>query len=117
MVEQITANSDVSMAVAKSAAPVRAEVSRPVEPSPEKAIAENALTLEKMEAIIQVANAALESANNSLKFQMDDSLNRPIVSVVDQDSGEVIRQLPSEELVRIARSIESMRGVLFDSTT
>lgn len=73
------------------------------------------LSREEMQEVIDVANAALKNANNSLQFQIDDSLEQPIVSVVDQDSGEVIRQLPSEEIVRISRSIDSMRGVLFDT--
>jgi flagellar protein FlaG len=73
------------------------------------------LSPEEMQEVIDVANAALKNANNSLQFQIDESLEQPIVSVVDQDSGEVIRQLPSEEIVRISRSIDSMRGVLFDT--
>ena len=75
------------------------------------------LSAERIAQIAKVANATLEVANNSLRFRIDESVKRPIVSVVDQESGQVIRQLPSEELVRISHSIESMRGILFDTIT
>lgn len=75
------------------------------------------LSAERIAQIAKVANATLEAANNSLRFRIDESVKRPIVSVVDQESGQVIRQLPSEELVRISQSIESMRGILFDTIT
>ena len=39
---------------------------------------------------------------------MDEVLHRPIVSVVDKESGKVLRQLPAEEVVRAARNIEYM---------
>jgi uncharacterized FlaG/YvyC family protein len=34
--------------------------------------------------------------------------------VLDTRSGEVIRQLPSEEVVRVAHNIEKLKGLLFD---
>lgn len=114
MVDQVSMSADLSTAVSQSATRPRAEISVPAEP---KGKAEPSLSLEKMQEIIQVANAAMEGANNSLRFQVDESLSQPIVSVVDQNSGDVIRQLPSEEIVRISRSIESMRGILFDAIT
>ena len=72
---------------------------------------------DELKEMLEFANRALEGANNSLRFQFNDSVEVPVVTVVDQSSGQVIRQLPSEEIVRIAESIESMRGVLFDSMT
>lgn len=51
---------------------------------------------------------------SGLKFRIDEILDRPIVSVIDEASGAVIRQLPSEEVVRAAHNIEYMRGILFD---
>ena len=73
-----------------------------------------ALSTENVEKALETTNAALQSANNSLRFQMDKALNHPIVSVVDENSGEVLRQFPSEEMVRVSRNIDSLRGVIFD---
>ena len=76
----------------------------------------DSVSLSEIKEIVAVANATLQIMNNSLKFRVDEVVEKPIVTVVDQDSGKVVRQLPSEELVRIAHSIESMKGVLFDAT-
>ena len=116
MVDQVSMNTDLSAVISQVATRPRVDAESPKAVAAKPEVSPT-LSLEKMEQIVQVANATLESANNSLRFQVDDSVKAPIVTVVDQDSGEVIRQLPSEELVRIARSIESMRGVLFDAIT
>lgn len=75
----------------------------------------DALSVENIEKALESINGALKNANNSLRFQIDNSVSQPIISVVDQDSGEILRQYPSEEVVRISRNIDSLRGVLFDS--
>ena len=54
------------------------------------------------------------TSSKGLKFSVDEVLDKQIVSVVDKESGEILRQLPSEEIVRAARNIEYMRGILFD---
>lgn len=73
---------------------------------------------EKLGQLIRELEEQLPTtASKGLRFQMDETLNRPIVSVVDKDSGQVLRQLPTEEVVRSARNIDYMRGILFDDYT
>ena len=70
---------------------------------------------EKLGQLIRELEEKLPTtASKGLRFQMDETLNRPIVSVVDKESGLVLRQLPTEEVVRAARNIDYMRGILFD---
>jgi flagellar protein FlaG len=45
----------------------------------------------------------LSSASRSLQINVDGELRSPIVTVLDTDTDEVIRQIPSEELVALAR--------------
>lgn len=73
---------------------------------------------EKLGQLIRELEEQLPTtASKGLRFQMDETLNRPIVSVVDKESGQVLRQLPTEEVVRAARNIDYMRGILFDDYT
>ena len=74
-----------------------------------------ALSVENVERAIESVNTALKNANNSLRFQVDAAVRQPIISVVEKDTGKVLRQYPSEEVVRISKNIDSLRGVLFDS--
>jgi flagellar protein FlaG len=38
-----------------------------------------------------------------------------VVSVVDPESGEVIRQIPAEEVVAVARTLGQMQGLLINT--
>lgn len=73
---------------------------------------------EKLSELIKELEEKLPTtASKGLVFRMDPILEKPIVSVIDKESGAVIRQLPPEEVVRAARNIEVMRGILFDDFT
>lgn len=61
----------------------------------------------------------------ALKITVDDAVDIPVVTVVDQGSNKVIRQIPNEEVVALARFMEgqnfddyssksALRGVLLD---
>lgn len=62
------------------------------------------------ESLQKAANRMEEyvrSVGRSLQFRVDDSSGRIVVSVRDQSTGELIRQIPSESALRIAEQIES----------
>jgi flagellar protein FlaG len=62
-----------------------------------------------MEALKQMIDAR---APNSLSFSIDDSTGKTVVMVTDAETGEMIRQIPSEEMLALARSLEKMQGML-----
>ncbi|MDW7745231.1 flagellar protein FlaG [Halomonas sp.] len=47
-----------------------------------------------------------------LEFELSEENQRPITRIVDRDSGETIRQIPSEEVLRVAERIEELKGRL-----
>ncbi len=60
---------------------------------------------------------ALESINNSLKawstgmrFEMDEDAQRLVVSIVDSETGDVLRTIPSEAVLRVAKMITQLQG-------
>lgn len=48
-----------------------------------------------------------------LAFSIDEDTDRPVVRITDASTGELIRQIPSQEALDIARSLDKMKGVLF----
>ena len=46
---------------------------------------------------------------------MDDVAKRSVIRVIDKSSGDLIRQLPNEEVLRAVRNIELLRGILFEN--
>lgn len=55
----------------------------------------------------------VQSAQYNLQFQLHDDSSRMVVKVTEIASGEVIRQIPSEEALRLAENLSEIRSVLF----
>jgi flagellar protein FlaG len=64
------------------------------------------------QAVEQVKSAVKPVAANSLQFSIDDTTGRTIVKIVDTQTGNTIRQIPSEEILAIAQNIDRMQGLL-----
>ncbi len=47
---------------------------------------------------------------NSLEFQIDQSTGKTLVKITDTETNTVVRQIPSEELLIIARALDQMQG-------
>ena len=54
-----------------------------------------------------------QNIQRNLNFSINESTGRTVVEVTDRVSGEVIRQLPTEEALRLAESLDEMRSLLF----
>lgn len=55
----------------------------------------------------------VDAAGRNIQFQLDDDSGRMVVKVTEASSGDVIRQMPSEEALRLAENLAEMSGVLF----
>lgn len=68
--------------------------------------------LKEIDNAIAKLNEALASKDHSIRFRRDETLNRSVITVVNDDTGEVVRQLPSEEMLQVARNLESLKGII-----
>lgn len=68
---------------------------------------------EQLESVVANMQSAMQSIRRDINFQLDDSTGRVVVKVVDGSSGEVVRQIPSEEALELAARLEDMRSLLF----
>ena len=64
-------------------------------------------------AVLEI-NKALEKIPTALAFQVDQNSKRFVVNVADVSTGELIRQIPGDAVLRIARQLESLKGIIFD---
>ena len=60
----------------------------------------------KKEEISDAISNLERSFNRAIRFEIDSELDAVIVKVIDKESGDVIRQIPSEELVELSRKIK-----------
>ncbi len=74
--------------------------------------AQPAVSKAEVKTAVSSLNVELESLDRSLRFEVDDSTELLIVSVIDQE-GNVVRQIPPEVSVRLAAS-RDLSGLLAD---
>ena len=94
--------------------PGRSGAAAPAEEANAPAEAVDAATPAQLEQAVREANASLQLRSVGLRFEVDRDTDKLIVKVVDRDSGELIRQIPSEEAVRIAKVLGRVPGLLMD---
>lgn len=69
-------------------------------------------TKEVMQAAAQQIQGYLRESGRNLNVSVDESTGYYVARVVNPETGEVVRSLPSEETLRIARNIDMMQGML-----
>ncbi|HEY9273740.1 MULTISPECIES: flagellar protein FlaG [Achromobacter] len=55
-------------------------------------------------------NDQMKAWSTQLQFEIDPNVHQVVVSVIDAESGDVIRTIPSETLLKIAKMIVNMQG-------
>jgi flagellar protein FlaG len=76
---------------------------------------DQALARESLDSAVASISAFVQGVQRSLDFSVDDTSGEVVVKVTDRDSGEVIRQLPSEEALRLSEQLESLRSLMFEA--
>ncbi len=114
----LSAGRNTSSAQPKAAAPVRLTreqapaKSSDVTPSPEANAA--ALKARQAQAAAAEATRKLAEKGSELTIEFEDALGRMVFRLVDTQTREVVRQIPSEEVLAIARALaaDESAGVL-----
>ncbi|MGV8843784.1 MAG: flagellar protein FlaG [Pseudomonas sp.] len=66
-----------------------------------------------LEQAVSSMQTFVQTISRDLNFSLDDSAGRMVVKVTDGATGELIRQMPTEEALRLAESLDSVRSLLF----
>lgn len=62
-------------------------------------------------------NHQMRIRGRNLNFEIDEETNQIVVTVKDINTGDVIRQIPSEALLRVAHNIDKIKGLLHNELT
>src|SRR3546814_1077405 len=77
--------------------------------------ADNQTDSKPMTDALQQANEQLQAWSTGMRFSMDDDAQRLVVSIVDSGTGEVLRTVPSDAVLQIARMIVQFQGSSVDT--
>lgn len=101
--------------------PPGATVASPPSPRPHPASASPAPPAEvrakpadrqNIEAAVEKTRDFVRSIGSDLQFQVDEATGTTVIRVVDRETAEVIRQIPSEEMLEIAQALDRVVGLL-----
>ena len=76
---------------------------------------------EQIETAVSQLTEILQTNNRQLSFSVDEGSNKQVVKVTDAVTGEVIRQIPSEEVLKLSERLQDLQldvgtaiGMLFN---
>ncbi|MCA1055311.1 flagellar protein FlaG [Rossellomorea aquimaris] len=72
------------------------------------------VTKEKMEDVVRGMNEFLSASNTHLKFEFHDKLQEYYVKIVDEQSKEVIREIPSKKVLDMFAAMTEFVGLMVD---
>lgn len=100
----------------QAATPVPGNVPTPVASSavsqPAPPVRQAAPDPQQIRQALESIKAAVPAAASALQFSLDDQTGKTIVRVTDSETGELIRQIPSEELLEIAHAVDKFQSLL-----
>ena len=108
-----------------TSAPQQASAEQPVHTAPKMPKVEPTKPLvdfdpkemrQSLEQAISLLNEQLKNDGRTLSFRMDDSIHRPVITVRSTATGEIVRTIPNEVVLKVAHNIEDIKGLLLDQT-
>lgn len=66
------------------------------------------------EGSFEEINAAMRAWDTGMRFEIDEDTQKLVVSVIDNETGDVLRQIPSEEVLHIAKIVAQFQGKFID---
>lgn len=62
-----------------------------------------------LDQALKSVSGYVQNISRELNFSVDEGQNRSVVTVLDEETGEIIRQIPSEEMMKLAKHISDAR--------
>ena len=72
--------------------------------------------MKSMQEAVSFLNQQVASKQQGLGFAMDEVLGRPVITVRNTNTGEIVRQIPGDAVVKFAHNLEGLKGVLHNSS-
>ena len=57
-------------------------------------------------------NASMRSVATNLQFEKDSSSGKTVVRVIDSETQQVLRQMPSEEMLAMSKALDRLQGLM-----
>ena len=112
---QSTQSSQVSQVVAIQEQYARFQSTSTVQKAKEEDAASGVVSLSDVREAVNELNTKIDSQAVRVNFDVDEETGRIVVQVKDVETGDVLRQIPSEEMLDFARNASKGVGVTLDT--
>ncbi|MDH5361091.1 MAG: flagellar protein FlaG [Gammaproteobacteria bacterium] len=70
---------------------------------------------EPLEAVVENVNDYVQNVQRQLSFSIEKESGKTVIRVVDSATDELVRQIPSEEFLELAKALEKAKGILLQA--
>ena len=85
-----------------------------VAPKPIEIKFDQAQATKNLKEAVSLLNKQMADTGRGLGFSYDESKASAVIKVSNINTGEVVRQIPSEDVLRIAHKIDDLKGILYN---
>ncbi len=75
---------------------------------------EGALDAEEIKQALEQVKLYPDQVDKRLKFRVSEEMERVIVTIIDRNTGEVLKEIPPKEIQQLHKHIQEAMGLLFD---
>ena len=94
---------------------IKADVTpKVVAPKPSDIKFDQAKATKNLQEAVSLLNKQMQDTGRGLGFSYDESKASAVIKVSNINTGEVVRQIPSEDVLRIAHKIDDLKGILYN---
>ena len=68
---------------------------------------------QQLNDVVEMLNSHMEKLGRNLGFGVDHKAEHTVVVVKDKNTGEIVRQIPSDAVLKVAHSIEDLKGLIY----
>jgi flagellar protein FlaG len=83
---------------------------------PERSVSQSSFSRESAQALVTQITEQLEASGRSLSLSVDEVAGQIVTRVMNPNTGELVRSIPSEEMLRISRNLLSLEGLLVNQS-
>ncbi len=97
---------------------IRADVApKVVAPKPIEIKFDQAKATKNLQEAVSLLNKQMQDTGRGLGFSYVESKASAVIKVSNINTGEVVRQIPSEEVIKMAHKIDELKGILYNKIT
>ncbi len=72
----------------------------------------DALSRDSLHRLMEKVQKTVRAINSQLEFRVDEDTNKLVIKIIDTSTKEIIKQIPPQELIEIAKALDKLKGLL-----